>query len=552
MVFCAKVFMLKLNTDVYGWFMNRIAIYLNKSIDGVVYSAPGILEQYATDRSMLKMHPRVVALPENTMDIRRLVRFSHQLAQKKVPLPITVRGSGYSKTGSDIGSGLILSTERMSAIQEIDVRQRLVRVQCGVKLGELKKALNLCGLDLPVFGNPFETIGGLIAKAASASNNTEPSTIYDFIDRAEVVLADGTLIEARNLSNHYFRRKKLRDDREGELYRALDELIEDEWESINRLPENKKNRFGYSGISAVKTKRSFSLLPLLSGSEGTLGIVSEVILRVEPVFDRPDYIAIPCKTATAFAYVARELKRLKFTDIVVYDTELFNATEGTGKSSRFFRRVSDDGYLIVANVKDDSTRDRKRKLAKIRHSLPDSLRIIEEDEENERDFIELDRTLDAYLNDSSLNSYHLPLVDGVYIPPENQAKFLDGVTALAKKMKLPMAVYGSVDFNTFSIRPNFNPTTAAGRKSIIQFLGAYLKLISEHNGYPCGEAPEGRFMAIFASKFETQRTLDLYKKVKKLFDPNGILNPGIKHETNVKATLKHFRSDYNHGIITKD
>ena len=192
--------------------MNRIAIYLNKSIDGVAYSAPSILEQYATDRSMLKIHPRVVALPENTMDIRRLVRFSYQLSQKKVTLPITVRGSGYSKTGSDIGSGLIISTERMSRIQEIDIRQRLVRVQCGVKLGELKKALNLCGLDLPVMGNPFETIGGLIAKAASASNNTEPSTIHDFIDRAEVVLSDGTLIEARGLSNHYFRRKKLKEE----------------------------------------------------------------------------------------------------------------------------------------------------------------------------------------------------------------------------------------------------------------------------------------------------------------------------------------------------
>ena len=544
--------MLKLNTDVNGWFMNRIAIYLNKSIDGVVYSAPGILEQYATDRSMLKMHPRVVALPENTADICRLVRFSQQLAQKKVSLPITVRGSGYSKTGSDIGSGLIISTERMSAIQEIDIRQRLVRVQCGVKLGELKKALNLCGLDLPVFGNPFETIGGLIAKAASASNNTEPSTIYDFIDRAEVVLSDGSLIEVRNLSLHYFRRKKLQGDREGEIYRAVDDLIENEWESICRLPENKKNRFGYSGLGAVKSKHSFSLLPLLTGSEGTLGIISEVILKVEPVFDRPDYIAIPCKTAEAFTFVSSELKRLKFTDIVVYDTELFNDTENTGKFSRFFRRVSDDGYLVVANVKDDSTRDRKRKLMKIRRALPDNLRIIEEDEENTRDFVELDRTLDAYLNDSALNNYHLPLIDGVYIPPETQAKFLDGVTKLAKQMSLPMAVFGSVDFNTFSIRPNFNPTTIAGRKSMIQFLGAYLKLIAENNGYPCGEAPEGRFMAIFAQKFEAPSTIALYKKVKAIFDPAGILNPGIKHETNIKATLKHFRSDYNRGIMTKD
>ena len=293
-------------------------------------------------------------------------------------------------------------------------------------------------------------------------------------------------------------------------------------------------------------------MPLFFASQGTLGIITEVILRVEPVFDRPDYIAIPCKTATAFAFVARELKRLKFTDIVVYDTELFNATASTGKSTRFFRRVSDDGYLIVANVKDDSTRDRRRKLAKIRKNLPDSLRIIEEDEDNRRDFLELDRTLDAYLNDCSSNSYHLPLVDGVYIPPENQAKFLDGVTKLAKSMSLPMAIYGSVDFDTFSIRPNFNPSSVAGRKKIIQFLSVYLKLIYDNNGYPCGEAPEGRFMAIFAQKFESVQTIDLYKKIKKLFDPNNILNPGIKQDTNIKTTLKHFRSDYNRGIITKD
>jgi FAD/FMN-containing dehydrogenase len=532
--------------------MNRIAIYLNKGIDGVVYSAPSILEQYSTDRSMLKMHPRVVALPESTMDIRRLVRFSWQLSQKKVSLPITVRGAGYSKTGSDIGGGLIISTERMSAIQEIDVRQRLVRVQCGVKLGELKKALNLCGLDLPVMGNPFETIGGLIAKGASASNNTEPSTIHDFIDRAEMVLSDGTAIEVRGLSNRYFRQKKLLENREGELYRALDELIESEWESIAQLPENKKNRFGYSGLSAVKTKHSFSLLPIICGSEGTLGIITEVILRVEPVFDRPDYVAIPCKTATAFVYVTRELKRLKFTDIVVYDTELFNATANTGKACAFFRKMNDDGYLVVANVKDDSQRDRRRKLAKIRRALPDSLNIIVEDEENTGAFMNLDSTLDAYLNDNAPNNYHLPLVDGVYVPPEKQKDFLNGITALAKKMKLPMAVYGSVDFDTFSIRPNFNPSSMEGRKRIIQFLGAYLKLIAANDGYPCGEAPEGRFMAIFAQKFESKTTLDLYKKVKKIFDPNGILNPGIKQDTNIKVTLKHFRADYNHGLSPKD
>ncbi len=532
--------------------MNRIAIYLNKCLDGVVYSAPGILDDYATDRSLLKIHPRVVALPENTMDLRRLVRFSHQLHQKKINLPITMRGSGHSKTGSDIGSGIVVSTERMNAIQEVDIRQRLVRVQCGVRLGELKKALSLCGLDLPVMGNPFETIGGLIAKAASASNNTDPGTISDFIDRVEVVLSDGSVAEFRALSHHFARRMTVGDKFENEIYAKISDLIEEESDSVGKIIDNKLNRFGYSGLGSVKQKHSFSLVPLICGSEGTLGIVSEVILRVEPVFESPDYVAIPCKTATIYKSVCTELKRLRFTDIIVYDTELFNEVETTGKFSRFFRKVSDDGFLVVANAKDDSLRDRKRKFTKLRRVLPDSISIIRQDESNERDFIELDRILDAYLNDSAAGSYHLPLVDGVYIPPANQVEFFNKLNDLSKELKLKLAIFGSADFNTFSVRPGFKPSTAEGRKEIIRFLTSYLKLISSVEGYPCGEAPEGRFMAIFAKKFEDERTLDLYRRIKEIFDPNGILNPGIKHETDVHNTLKHFRSDYNQGIEEKE
>jgi FAD/FMN-containing dehydrogenase len=108
-----------------------------------------------------------------------------------------------------------------------------------------------------------------------------------------------------------------------------------------------------------------------------------------------------------------------------------------------------------------------------------------------------------------------------------------------------------VDFNTFSVRPSFKPSTAEGRKEIIRFLTDYLKLISSVEGYPCGEAPEGRFLAIFAQKYEDESTLELYRKIKKIFDPDNILNPGIKQDTDVRNTLKHFRSDYNQGIEEK-
>ena len=539
----------KIRCNDYGWIMNRIAIYLNQHIDGVVYSAPNVLEHYSTDRSLLKFHPRIVAIPANTSDIRRLVKFSNQLAAKKISLPITVRGAGYSKTGSSIGNGLIISTEKLNRIQEIDVRQRLIRVQAGVTLGELKKALGVHGLDLPVSGDPHETIGGLIAKNASASVNTEPKTIIDFIDEAEIVLSDGSLIKTDNLGSYALKKKLSQKDLEGEVYRQVKEILDKQSENIMKIALNTQNRSGYSGIKSVQEKRNFNLLPLFCGSEGTLGIITEVILRAEPVFDKPDWFAIPCNDAKDFARISKILKKIKFTDIEVYDAALFNQADSTGKTCGFYRKAPDDGYLIVANAKDDARRNRRRKFAKLKKALTGKDKLIVEDVKNSRDFIAVNENLLAYLNDAGAN-YYLPLVDGTYIPEEKQADFLRGVQLMVEKIKLKLAVYGSVDFNTFTVRPSFTPATSEGRKELIAFLRNYLRLVEHCDGYPCGDAPEGRFLAMFTRPSEDAETLAIYGKIKEIFDPYDILNPGLKQEVEPHNVLRHFRTDYNDGVNT--
>lgn len=527
--------------------MNRIAIYLNQHIDGVVYSAPNVLDHYATDRSLLKFHPRIVAIPASARDVRRLVKFSNQLAAKKIALPITVRGAGYSKTGSSIGNGLVISTEKLNHIQEIDVRQRLIRVQAGVTLGELKKSLVVHGLDLPVSGDPHETIGGLIAKNASASVNTEPSTIVEFVEEAEIVLSDGSLIEVNNYGARTLKKKLEQKDLEGEIYRRIKEIIDKQSESIVKIALTAQNRSGYSGIKAVQDRRGFNLLPLICGSEGTLGIITEVILRVEPVFEKPDWFAIPCSDCNDYVRVSQLLKKLKFSDIEVYDATLFNQADTTGKTCGFYRKAPDGGYLIIANAKDDARRDRRRKFAKLKKALTGKDRLIVEDVKNTHDFIAVNENLLAYLNDSG-GGYYLPLVDGAFIPEARQAEFLRGLQLMAEKFKLKLAIYGSVDFNTFTVRPSFTPATPDGRKELIAFLRNYLKLVQHCDGYPCGDAPEGRFLAMFTRPCEDAETTTIYGKIKEVFDPLDILNPGLKQEVEPRNVLRHFRTDYNGGI----
>ena len=539
------LFYVKIRCNDDGWIMNRIAIYLNQHIDGVVYSAPNILSHYATDRSILKYHPRIMATPANTRDVRKLVKFSNQLADKKIQLPLTVRGGGQSKTGSSIGSGLIISMEGLNRIQEIDTRQRLVRVQAGITLGELRKALMVEGLDLPIMGDTSDTIGGLIAKNANASYNTFPKTIIDFIQRMEVVLDDGSLVEMAPLSKHAAARKAAQHDREGQIYQGLLEIIEKNTTALNQ--RKSVDHSGYSGLSELRKRHSINPIAAICGSEGTLAIVTEVILRVEPVFDEPDWFAIPCADAKTFVRICNKLRALAFTDIRVYDTELFNTIATTGKSSGIFRKVNDDGFLIVGNAKDDSRRRRAVKLRRLRKYLGEKNRLVRLDKTNQADFIAIDESLNAYLNDSS-SEYHWPLIDGAYVDPKQQVEYLNATMELARELKLRLAIYGSVDFNTFTVRPGVNAGSSNGRQTLIAFLRRYINLLYKCGAYPCGEAPEGRFLAIFTRQHLSVEEQTLQSKVKDLFDPKDILNPGIKSEADARVVLRHFRTEYSEGL----
>lgn len=527
--------------------MNKLAVYLNQHIDGVVYSAPNILEKYSRDRSILHYKPRLVALPANDMDVRRLVKFVSQLASKGMSMPITVRGTGYSKTGAAIGSGIILSTERLKSIQEIDVRQRLIRVQAGATLAEIRTALDATGLELPVFGDPRETIGGLVSTCAPASANTKASTILDFVEEMEVVLADGSLAHLRQMSHSKAAKIASKKSLEGKIYKDLSDWLGKNAELVDKVKEATENKAWYPGIKDVVTKRGVDLSALFCGAEGSIGVITELILRVEPIFESPNYIAVPCANPKEFAKAVELLEKEKFTDIVFYDTEIFAEIEKTGKSLKFFRKPSKDGYLLVANAKDDSRAKRRSKMRALGRKLPSSMRLIIADENNIGEFAAVHENLIAYLSESNLE-YRVPVVDQVYIPAEKRAEFLSRVDDLAKEFSMTLPVYGSIDYNIYTVRPKLRPDDIESYKTMISFLRAYIKLVGEMEGHVCGGAPEGRFLAPFLKAEVNPAIFELNKKIREIMDPDGVFTDGIKTDADARLIFKHFRTEYGEDL----
>jgi len=338
-----------------GHIVNKIAIYLNRHLSGNVFDKDAILESYATDRSPLKIKPRFVALPESTADVRKLVRFVNQLAEKKYDLPISVRGAGLSKTGADLSSGLVLSMEKMDRVRELDAHDRLVHVQAGISLEKLNAVLAPHGLTIPISADPRTTVGSLISEAPVDKFSKKYGGIMNYVDRIETVLASGDILQTARLSRHKLSVKKTGKGLEGDIYEKLDKVLVDRAEFLKTVPDS--SRLGYPGLKHIRrlNGKVFDLLPAFFGAEGSLGIITEVILRAEPLPPRPHRLFAVFSTFKAAEEFANYTLKLSPLSVELFDMRIFKTSDKFGKKPDLLTRKLEDGYLVLGWEMEDGT-----------------------------------------------------------------------------------------------------------------------------------------------------------------------------------------------------
>lgn len=533
--------------------MNKIAKYLNQHIVGNVFDQPAVLEKYATDRSVLRIMPQMVAIPESTTDVRRIVKFINQLAIKNIRIPITVRGSGLDKTGADLGEGLILSTEHLNKIQEIDDHSRLVRVQAGVTLGQLNSALALYGLTLPIIADPRETIGSLIANFVTDQGAGKYNGIYYYVDCLEAVLSDGDTIQTSRYSRRLVERKKNATSLEGSVYRDIDDLVTRSRITLDAMESrNTVDSAGYQMITQVVRSKngSFDLLPLFYASQGTLGVITEVILRCEVFSPETFHLMAAFESINAALSYTHTINSLKPSKLSIYDARMFSSVEKHGKDLALFAPKFNKGFLVLTGF-DDRPGKARRKLRKCMKMLPNNAAAVMETSNNATDFQRLHSAVISYLNDDTKGE-HVSIVDDFYLPAERLAGFLGDLKVLEDAYDIKLPIFGSNSTCNYSIRPEFSMSSIQDRQQLIRFLKDFSALLNDHGGSITGGAPEGRTKAIVTNLMHTEEEMNVYRKIKKTFDPNMILNPNAKIGTvNPASIIKHLRTEANTGIATE-
>ncbi|MBR0431128.1 FAD-binding oxidoreductase [Candidatus Saccharibacteria bacterium] len=520
--------------------MGKIAKYLNQLTVGNVFDNPEILEQYSTDRSVLKIKPKFVAFPESTEDIRKLMRFFNQLANKDIKVALTARGSGMSEGGESLTNGLIISTEKLNQMLEIDTHERLVRVQAGITLKELNTALSVSGLTIPIDGRDGETIGGLISNYPNDESAGKYGGIYNFVERVEVVLANGECLQTNRLRKYAVAKKAAEKSFEGTVYRKITKLIHDNDKLLTEISEKNRALAGYTTILKTTKRETLDLMPLFFGAQGTLGIISEVILRAVPLKNRPVRIVATFKEMPQTLKYLEKIGEMKPRKLNLYDLKIIMKAKEAGKNLDGVIRKLEDGWTVLASF-DEKGNGYLKKIMSLREEFPRNAKFIFESDENRLLLNEFENSLANYLNYVK-NGERVPILTDFYLPAWNLNNFLQDLEILKKKLDLELELFGSYSSSIYSLRPKFDLEEAEINKKIMTFLRAGAFIIERQGGELTGGTPEGRLKAVVSNIKMSEPEKNLYLEIKKIFDQNGILNPDVKLGANSKFTLTHLRT----------
>lgn len=529
--------------------MSKVATYLQGHIAGEVTTRTEARILMSRDTGVFKIEPEMIVSPRATNDIRKLTRFAWQLAEKGHVLPITARGAGCSPAGGALGKGAIVDLKtHMDAIFEYEPKHKLVRAQAGASLKALSSALWLHGVGIMAVAEPTDdgTIGGAVAANVRGPMSPKYNPLAESIQQLEVVLSSGDVLQTGRINKRELSKLKGMQGFVGDIYRGIDNVIEDNRELINNLDQHDES--GYAAVRYVKRKDgSFDLTPLLAGSEGTLGIISEMILKAE---FRSQHRAV-AMLVFANAEAARDsldvLTKLSPAFMDYFDAELFTTAAQYGKTYPLYQSAVDafvdPAGVVLVGFDDFSDGRRKKSLKKIAKLFKgDNVLYHTAEGESAADLWAVRDVLRFTQMPEKKDESSPPLFDGFYIPPNRLEEFVIALTELSDKLHIKLPISGRVLDGIYGVHPTLQMSNVGDKQKVFKLLDELSKLVSTYGGLLISEGAEGRLKTRFAESGLDEAVVKMYADIKNVFDPYGILNPGVKQVAELR-TLASMLSD---------
>ena len=537
--------------------MSKIGHYLQEHLTGEVLSATDARRHFATDGSIFTMAPSLVVYPQNENDVRKVARFSWQLAERNRVVPITARGSGTDQSGAAIGSGIMLVfPAHMNRIVELDGKSGVVTVEPGINYGKLQQTLMTHGRFIPPFPASLEysTIGGAVGNNAGGEKSVKYGDTRKYIQGLRVVLANGEVIETGRLNKRELSKKMGLATFEGEIYRGVDTLIEEHQKTVDSsVLHTTKNSAGYNLYDIKRKDGSIDLTPLFVGSQGTLGIITEVTLSTETHNPETTLLAAAFDDIQQAAQLVAELRKLEDLPSAVEMIDGHLIEQVRLHHPNVLKDIIEKPYprLTMLIEFDDAERHKKKAVRQVRKLLDKfAATYVEENNLEKQTELWKIRHMSAMIsshNDGARKA--IPVIEDGAVPPQKFAEYLQGVYDMFARNRVQAAVWGHAGDANLHMQPYLDLSQIGDRQKAFKLLDEYNKLVIGLGGTTTGEHGDGRLRAPYLRELYGNDVYALMEKVKHIFDPYDMLNPGVKIGVTLDDIKPLIRSDYNQGHL---
>jgi FAD/FMN-containing dehydrogenase/Fe-S oxidoreductase len=527
---------------------SALAEALRERVDGEVRFDDYSRSVYATDASAYEVTPHGVVFPRDTDDVAAAVSVCADRGVAVLP-----RGGGTSLAGQAVNEAVVLDcTRHLDAVHEVDPDRRLARAGPGVTLGELNARLEEHGLKFapdPAWGDK-SVLGGAIGNNSTGAHSLVYGKTDAYLEECEVVLADGSVATLGEVDLPTLReRADPEGDLLGRIHEAVRAVVEDEADAVREAsPDLKRNVSGYNLDRLVEEAAdgSVNLARLLAGSEGTLAVVTEATVALEPV---PETAAVALlsydELGAAMADVAPILDHDPAAVEVMDDVLLELAREREA-----FRDVVEllppgtDSVLLVEFYA-DSDREGRRKVAGLLADRcpvadpegdpgdhPDcgpvrAVAAMEAHDPTRRErFWTLRKSGLPILLSRTDSRKHVSFVEDTAVPPERLPEYVERFQDVLDRHDTSASFYAHAGPGVLHIRPLVDTHAEDAGERMRAIAEEVTDLVVEFGGSVSGEHGDGRARTAWNRKLYGDRVFELFREVKTAFDPDWLLNPG--------------------------
>jgi FAD/FMN-containing dehydrogenase/Fe-S oxidoreductase len=476
-----------------------------------------------------------VVFPENKDELCFLVR-----AAEEYQIPLIPRAAGTSLVGQVVGNGLVVDVSRfMTRILEINEEEKWVRVQPGVIRDELNRFLQPKGL---FFGPETSTanratIGGMVGNNSCGSNSVVYGSVREHLLEAELVLNDGSLA-------------KFSKGEPGNNTNPLAAAIENDmvnWLNNSGVSSEIQEHFPKKSITRRNTGYAvdmllqqkpfstdgpeFNLCSLLAGSEGTLGIFTELKLSLSALPPPASgLLCIHCNSIEESLYANLIALEFEISASELMDHYVLECTKNNREqeANRFFVEGNPAAILVV-EIARENLAEVEKTAAQIRKRLKEENRSYASPlitGEDCKKIWSLRKAGLGLLSNMPGDAKPVAVIEDTAVDVQDLPAYIREFNEILGRRGLYSVHYAHAGSGELHLRPIIDLKKKEGHKLFREIASDIAHLVKKYDGSLSGEHGDGRLRGEFISLMVGEKNYQLFRKIKQRWDPAGIFNPG--------------------------